>query len=54
MDRFEEDAKMVAKNRWNDKHKSYEKNKIMYDDWLDMFEKAIANHSKLITTLLYR
>lgn len=35
------DAIEKANERWNDIHKSYERNQIKYDNWLDLFENNI-------------
>lgn len=32
-----------ANKRWNDIHSHYERNKIKYDDWLQLFDRAITN-----------
>ena len=32
-----------ANERWNEIHKDYERGKIKYDDWLELFERAIEN-----------
>ncbi len=38
-----EDAIEKANKRWNNVHEHYERNEIKYDDWLDLFERAINN-----------
>ncbi|MEG0873282.1 MAG: class I SAM-dependent methyltransferase [Clostridia bacterium] len=44
MDRFDDDeAKNIANDRWNKMHQSYEREKIKYDDWLELFDKAIVH-----------
>ena len=37
-----EDAIEKAKERWNNVHNHYERKQIKYDDWLDLFERAIS------------
>ena len=32
-----------ANDRWNEIHSSYERDKIKYDDWLELFQTAIEN-----------
>ena len=32
-----------ANDRWNEIHSSYERDKIKYDDWLELFQRAIEN-----------
>lgn len=38
-----EDAVEKANQRWNEIHKSYERENIKYDDWLEVFDRAIIN-----------
>ena len=37
------EAILRANERWNEVHKIYERDKIKYDDWLDLFGEAIGN-----------
>lgn len=38
-----QDAIEKANERWNNIHSHYEREKIRYDDWLDLFDRAIKN-----------
>lgn len=38
-----DDAIEKANQRWNDIHSNYERDKIKYDDWLELFDRAILN-----------
>lgn len=42
MDRFEDEAKSKANDRWNAVHQSYEREKIKYDDWLELFDTVYS------------
>ena len=37
-----ENAIKIANERWNKFHSNYEREQIKYDDWLDLFERAIS------------
>ena len=37
------DAIEKANQRWNNIYNNYERDKIKYDDWLDLFDRAIQN-----------
>lgn len=41
-DRSEEVIKK-ANERWNKVHSHYDRIQIKYDDWLELFERAISN-----------
>ncbi len=43
MTNLEELAKIIANDRWNRIHQNYEREKIKYDDWLDLFNNEIKN-----------
>lgn len=38
-----QDAIEKANQRWDDIHSHYEREKIKYDDWLELFDRAIKN-----------
>ena len=38
-----DDAIEIANQRWNDIHSYYERDKIKYDDWLELFDREIQN-----------
>lgn len=38
-----QDAIEKANQRWDNIHSHYEREKIKYDDWLELFDKAIEN-----------
>ncbi len=38
-----ENAIDKANERWNNIHKTYDREKIKYDDWLQLFDRAIIN-----------
>ena len=38
-----EDAIQKANERWDKVHSHYDRSQIKYDDWLDVFERAIKN-----------
>ena len=40
-----------ANERWNEIHRSYERDKIKYDNWLELFEKSIDNCETAIIDL---
>lgn len=44
---FDDDRKDIAvekaNERWDKIHSNYERNKIKYDDWLELFDRAIKN-----------
>lgn len=40
---FDDDRKDEAIERWNNIHSNYERDKIKYDDWLELFQRAIDN-----------
>lgn len=42
-DRFDDDTKIksVGKGYWDTLHTSYERERIIYDDWLELFDRAI-------------
>ena len=44
-DRFDDDTKNrnIGKGYWDTLHTSYERERIIYDDWLQLFDRAIAN-----------
>ena len=42
-DDSKQDAVEKANERWNSIHAYYERDKIVYDDWLELFNKTIDN-----------
>lgn len=38
-----DDAIEKANKRWDDIHKNYERESIKYDDWLEIFDRAVMN-----------
>lgn len=42
MDRYDDDVRDSQKDRWNNKHASYERGQLVYDDWLDLFDRVIV------------
>ena len=40
------DAIEKANQRWNNIYNNYERDKIKYDDWLDLFDRAICKKNE--------
>ncbi len=39
----DEEANRIANKMWNRQHEHYERSKIVYDDWLEIFKRAIEH-----------